>query len=140
MILYLSIIFVSAFIICLFNILFGLSLLNCQWWFVIVAVAVGIIFEFMLDLIIAIIIKKSPNKWYGPEKRIFNVPTWYKRFAESMGVKAWKDKIWELGSAGGFSKRKIENPKDVNYISTFLIEINKGIITHYIIKFRRFFY
>ena len=133
MVLYLSIIFVSAFIISLFNILFGLSTLNCQWWFVVVAVAVGIIFEFLLDLIIAIIIKKSPNKWYGPEKKIFNVPAWYKNFAERIGVKAWKDKIWELGSVGGFSKREVKDPRNPEYIEQFLIEINKGIITHYII-------
>ena len=133
MVLYLLIIFISAALISVFNIIFGLGLLNCQWWFVIVAVAIGIVYEFLVDLIVAIIIKKTPNKWYSADKKMFNVPKWYKRFAERLGVKAWKDKIWELGSAGGFSKRKIDNPKDINYVNTFLIEINKGIITHYLI-------
>ena len=133
MVLYLSIIFISAAIVSLFDILFGLEMLNCQWWFVIIACLLGIVFEFIVDLIVAIIIKKTPNKWYSPDKKIFNVPKWYKGFAERLGVKAWKDKIWELGSAGGFSKRKIDNPKDIDYINTFLIEINKGIITHYLI-------
>lgn len=133
MILYLFIIFISAFFICLFNILFGLSLLNCQWWFVIIAVAVGIVYEFVVDLFVAIIIKKSPNKWYSPDKRVFNVPAWYKKFAQILGVKCWKDKIWELGSAGGFSKREIKDPRNIEYIEQFLIEINKGIITHYLI-------
>ena len=133
MLLYLLIIFISAIIISVFNILFGLSLLNCSWWVVIVICVGGIVYEFLVDLIVAIIIKKTPNKWYSSDKKIFNVPNWYKHFAESLKVKKWKDKILELGSYGGFSKRKIENPKELDYVNTFLTEINKVIITHYVI-------
>ncbi|MCF0117915.1 MAG: hypothetical protein HUJ61_07730, partial [Bacilli bacterium] len=45
-------------------------------------------------------------------------------------IKHWKDKIWELGGLGGFSKKKVDNPNDIKYIRRFLIEINRGQWVH----------
>ena len=132
MLMYLSIIIGSGIILCAFDIPFALNLLQCTWWQVIIAVIIGIIFEFLIDVLFAIIIKKTPNKWFSPNKKIFNVSENEILFYEKLKIKKWKDRIWELGGAGGFSKRKILNPRDLEYIETFLIEINKGRVIHWI--------
>ena len=35
-----------------------------------------------------------------------------------------------LGGLGGFSKKKLKNPDDPEYIEKFIIECNKGMVTH----------
>ena len=131
MVLYLSIISISAIILCAFDIPFALGLLQCDWWFVIVAVLIGIAYEITIDAIFFIFIEKSPNKWYSPDKKFFEVGKTERKFLEKTKIKKWKDYIWELGGLGGFSKRKIADPKSLEYIETFLIEINKGVVIHW---------
>ena len=41
-----------------------------------------------------------------------------------------KDKIWELGGIGGFSKKKLLDPKSPQYIEKCIIECTKGVLTH----------
>ena len=45
-------------------------------------------------------------------------------------MRSWKDKVWELGGLGGFSKKSLENPDSPEYIEKFIIECNKGVLTH----------
>jgi hypothetical protein len=49
-----------------------------------------------------------------------------------LGVKVWKDKVWELGWLGGFSKKKVLNPEEPEYVERFIIESNKGVVDHII--------
>lgn len=138
MILYLSIIFLAVVILCAFNIPFNLAALQCEWWFVIVACILCVVFEFAVDGIFALVVNKTPNKWYSPEKKQFEVSKRERNFLQKLGVKRWKDKIWELGGLGGFSKREIKEPNNLEYIEKFLIEINKGVVTHWIGVFAGF--
>jgi hypothetical protein len=45
-------------------------------------------------------------------------------------VRRWKDKVWELGGLGGFSKKSLKEPTNPKYIEKFIIECNKGVVTH----------
>ncbi|MBR1890604.1 MAG: hypothetical protein IJ817_02840 [Clostridia bacterium] len=132
MILYLTVIFIAMLIVSLFNILFGLSLLQCEAWFVVVAVVCGVAFQFVVDGLFATLVHLFPKKWFSYDKKIFAVTKAERKFLNLFNVKKWKNLVWELGGLGGFKKSKIENPKDIGYVETFLMECNKGVVTHYI--------
>lgn len=130
MILYLSVIFISVVMICGFNIAFGLQSLQCAWWIVCVVGLCGVVFEVVIDAIFALLLSKTPDKWYTYDKKYFQVSRFERKFLEKLRIRKWKDKVWELGGLGGFSKKKLENPTDSQYIEKFLVESNKGIIIH----------
>lgn len=132
MILYLTVIFVTMLILCVFNILFGLSFLQCEAWFVVIAVICGVAFQFLVDGLFAAIVHFLPKKWFSHDKKIFAVTKTERKFLNFLKVKKWKNLVWELGGLGGFKKSKIENPTDIDYVETYLMECNKGVVTHYI--------
>ena len=78
--------------------------------------------------------KYLPNKYfnnnlfYCPTKKEYNL---YNKF----GIKKWKDKTLEWGELNGFSKDRIERPKDPEYIKRFILECNKGFLTHFVSLF-----
>jgi hypothetical protein len=53
-----------------------------------------------------------------------------KKLYNKLKVRRWKDKVWELGGLGGFSKKRIQAPNDTAYVEKFIIECNKGVLTH----------
>jgi hypothetical protein len=57
----------------------------------------------------ALICNKIPEKWLK-DKKFFNVSKREQKFYEKLGIRAWKDKVLELGGLGGFSKSKIDDP------------------------------
>ena len=100
------------------------------WYYVIAAVIWCTALQFALDGLIAIIINKMPNRWFGPGNRLFHVTRWERELYKSLRVRLWKDKVWELGGLGGFSKRELREPDNPKYIERFIIECNKGVLTH----------
>ncbi len=130
MILYLSIIFIAMAIISVLNIFLGTPFFGYSPWFVILAVVGSTVFEFLIDLIFAGIVNKLPNKWFGVEKKYFHYSKKRQRFYDKLKIKSWKEKVWELGGLGGFRKNKIQDPRNIEYVERFIIEINKGIVTH----------
>ena len=55
-----------------------------------------------------------------------------------MNIKAWKDKVPELGGFTSFHKDKIQDPTSVQYIERFLLEIDYGWVIHIISSFTGF--
>ena len=49
---------------------------------------------------------------------------------EKLFIKAWKDKILELGMFTSFSKKKVEDPQSREYIERFILECNYGVVIH----------
>ncbi len=138
MILYFSIIIPAVTIISLINILIGTSIWGLSPYFSIVAVIATTLFQFLIDGIFAIIINKLPNKWFAMDKKCFQVSDRSRKFYETLKIRKWKDKVWELGGLGGFRKNKLNDPKSPEYIERFIVESNKGIVTHrigYIVGF-----
>lgn len=124
--LYLSIIGIAAALISAVNIAVGVA----AWYYVIAAVIWCIALQFALDGAVAIIIKATPDRWYGVNNPHFNVSDREKRLYIRLGVERWKDKVWELGGIGGFSKAALKDPFNPQYIEKFIIECNKGVLTH----------
>ena len=131
MILTFSVIGIAMIIICTLDIIFAAPAMNVAPWFFVVAVIVSVIYQFAIDGLFAWIVGKCPNKWFE-NKKFFNVSKKEQRFYEKIGIRSWKDKVWELGGLGGFSKAKIADPKDPEYSKRFLIESYKGEIDHII--------
>jgi len=124
--LYLTVIGISMAIISFFNILFG----ALPWYYVVIATVWCTALQFALDGTLAILINKLPNRWFGVENRMYAVSEWEKRLYKTLRVRLWKDKVWELGGLGGFSKKNVKEPNSPEYIERFIIECNKGVLTH----------
>ena len=126
MTLYLSVIGFAMLIISLFNIIFGVA----PWYSVIISVIWCTALQFALDGTIAIIINKMPDKWFGLDKKLYRVTKKETSIYKKLRIRKWKDKVWELGGLGGFSKKKLADPINPRYIEKFIIECNKGVMTH----------
>ena len=124
--LYLSIIGIAMLIISAANIAAGVGV----WYYVIAEVIWCTALQFALDGTIAIIINKMPNKYFDVSNRLFHVTKWERELYKRLRVRLWKDKVWELGGLGGFSKKELKEPDDPMYIERFIIECNKGVLTH----------
>ena len=124
--LYLSVIGIAMLVISVVNVAFG----TAAWYNVIVAVILCVAAMFALDGLIAIVIKKMPEKYFGVDNRFYNVSKGEQKFYKLIKVRNWKDKVWELGGIGGFSKKSLVDPHSAEYIEKFIIECNKGVLTH----------
>lgn len=95
---------------------------------IVLAAVVGMI---LINAIIAVVTcKMLPNKWYDYNKKAFQVSKKEVRFYEKLGIKKWKHKTAELGNLNGFSKNKIEEFDNPEYVKKFILETNKGYIDH----------
>lgn len=124
--LYLTVISIAMLIISVANILLG----TASWYNIIIAVILCTALQFALDGAIAIVINKMPDRWYGVNHPLYQVSDREKRFYQKIKVRSWKDKVWELGGLGGFSKKSLLDPNSPEYIEKFIIECNKGVLTH----------
>lgn len=114
------------FVISFINILLGIA----SWYYVVVAVIWCVALQFAFDGLIALIINKMPDKWFGVDNPLYQVFQWEKKLYTKLKVRKWKDYVWELGGLGGFSKKELKEPDNPKYIEKFIIECNKGVLTH----------
>ena len=124
--LYLTIIFIAMGIISVINI----AAETATWYYVIIAVVWCTALQFALDGLVAIVINKMPDKWFGTDSKLYTVSERERRFYKRLNVRGWKDRVWELGGLGGFSKKELKEPNNSEYIEKFIIECNKGVLTH----------
>ena len=103
---------------------------TASWYYVLIAVVWCVALQFALDGIIAIIINKLPDGLFGVENPLYRVSLCEREIYRRLGVKKWKNMVWELGWLGGFSKKELKEPKNPIYIEKFIIECNKGVLTH----------
>ena len=123
---YLTVIGIAMLIISVINIIFNTAI----WYNIIILVIVCTALQFALDGLIAIIINKMPDKLFGVDNPLYYVSEAEKKLYKKLKVRNWKDKVWELGGLGGFSKKSLVNPNSPEYIEKFIIECNKGVLTH----------
>jgi len=86
--------------------------------------------QFILDGIVAVTVHKLPDRWFGIDNPRFQVSDREKQLYKKLNVRRWKDKVWELGSLGGFSKKTLKEPGNPQYIEKFIVECNKGVTVH----------
>ena len=130
MILYLSTIFVAMIIICTLNICLGPETFAGYEWWIIGAVTLSVVFEIAICGLVAFIFERLPEKCYKINSKFFTVSKKEQKFYEKIGIKSWKDKVWELGALGGFRKNKINNPNSSEYLHKFIVESCKGMVGH----------
>lgn len=124
--LYLTVIGFAMLMISAVNIAFE----TAAWYHVIIGVVLCTALQFALDGSIAIIIHKLPDQWFGVDNPRYKVSEWERKLYRKLKVRKWKDKVWELGGIGGFSKKSLTTPNSPEYIEKFIIECNKGVLTH----------
>lgn len=99
-------------------------------WQILFIFVIALIILVCLNAICATICAKIlPNKIYN--NKIFTPGKKEMALYNKLNIKAWKDKTIEWGKLNGFSKIKIENPKDPEYIKKFILECNKGFLDHF---------
>lgn len=124
--LYFTVIGIAMAIISAFNIAFGVE----SWYYIVIATVWCTALQFAFDISIAGIIKAMPDKWFGIDNPHYLVSESEKKLYGKLKVRYWKDYVWELGGIGGFSKKKLREPNSPEYIEKFIIECNKGVLTH----------
>lgn len=132
--LYLTVIGIAMAVIAAANIALG----TAEWYYAVIAVIWCTALQFAIDGGIAILINKLPSRWFGVDNPHYRVSRWERSLYARLGVRRWKDKVWELGGLGGFSKRSLKEPSNPEYIERFIIECNKGVLTHRLSYFAGF--
>ena len=138
MVLYLLTVFFAMVIICFFNIMFGPETFSHYAIWVIVSTIVSVMVEIAISGIGSLITVRSPSNWFNPEKKLFVVSKKEQKFYEKVGIRHWKDKVWELGGLGGFRRNKLKSQSNAEYLHRFIIESNKGMVGHIINIFTGF--
>jgi hypothetical protein len=101
-----------------------------KWWLYIIFTVAAVIIVILIDALVAIIIRKMPEKWFQKDKGIFRTTERELKFYNFLRVQKWKDHVPELGSFTGFHKNKVTNPFDNEYIARFILEARYGIAIH----------
>ncbi len=119
------------------NICLGTYAFDYSAMWIILATVLSTIVEIAISGGIAAITEHSPSRNFTPDRWLFRVTKKEQKFYEKIGIKSWKDKVWELGALGGFRKNKLNNTS-ADYLFRFLIESNKGMLGHIISMFAGF--
>lgn len=101
-------------------------------------VALGVVFEILVDALVATIARLLPAKCADHTKKVFVVSAKEKKFYEKLKIRLWKDKIPEIGHFTGFRKNKLVDPQSVEYVDRFLLESCYGEIGHFFSLFLGF--
>lgn len=130
MVLYLSIVFVAMVLIAIINCLAGVGDQTVLYVCLLVLIATAL--EIIIDIIFATVMRWFiPKKFVGIEKKWFSASKKEARFYEKIGIKKWKDKVLELGAVTGFTKKKLGDTSDNEYVQRFIIEAHYGILVHF---------
>lgn len=79
----------------------------------------------------ASICRLLPAKFADCNLKMYRVSLKEKKFYEKLKIRSWKDKIPELGHLTGFRKNKIPDPKSLECIDRFLLEVCYGQLGHF---------
>ncbi len=97
------------------------------WGLTVFAVALVI----LVDALVATIARLLPKKCANHEYKAYAVSAKERKFYEKLKIRKWKDKVPEIGHFTGFRKNKVAEPKNVEYLERFLLEICYGEIGHF---------
>ena len=128
---YLIIIFIAMILIIGANLLFAATFTLDALLSTAISVTVATLSIFLIDAVTALIVRRlTPKKWYLPGRKLFTVSKKERNFYNKLKIKAWKDKVPELGGFTDFHKDRLESQSDAAYLERFLIESNFGVIVH----------
>lgn len=130
MILYGSIIFVCVCLLTGVNAVFAAPRFGVSFWFVLGAVLINVVAVIAVDGLFAFLIRRLPEKWFGHERRFFQVSAKEKKFYEKLKIRKWKDKVPELGQFTDFHKNKVAEPRNNAYLERYMLEAAYGEVIH----------
>lgn len=134
MILYLTIITICVAVISVIvNLIYEANFLAVLGYTALAVVAVIVV-----DALVSTIARILPKKCAQHDKKIYTVSTKEKKFYEKLKIRKWKDYVPEIGHFTGFRKNKIADPKSIEYLDRFLLEICYGEIGHFFSLFLGF--
>lgn len=128
MLIYLIIIILGTAICALLNIFF--NPMNEPWYFYAIYSVIITISLILIDALVAIIVRKMPERMFIKDKYIYRLGKREKKFYDLIGVKKWKEKIPELGGFTSFHKDRIADPFNNDYLNRFILEAHYGISIH----------
>lgn len=131
MVIYAVIIGITLVITFLLNLLVAMPIFDLTFLQILLRTGLSVIVVFAIDAVLAYVIRRLPNKWFNFRFKHFRVFKFEKKYYEKIGIKKWKDKIPELGQFTNFSKNKVEDPTNNEYIERFLLEICYGEVIHF---------
>lgn len=133
MIIYLIIICITILLVFLLNYFIAIPICMYDYTLseLIGKVGMSIIVVFLIDAFLAFLIRRLPKKWFNFKYRFFHIFKSEKKFYEKIKIKKWKDLIPELGQFTNFSKRKVDDPTNNEYIERFLLEVCYGEVIHF---------
>ncbi len=100
--------------------------------------ALAALIAVLLNGLTATVCRLLPAKCANYEKKAFQTSAKEKKFYEKLKIRKWKDKVPEIGQFTGFRKNKIDDPKSVEYLDRFLLEICYGELGHFTSFFTSF--
>lgn len=136
MILYAIMILVAWAIIIGLNILFNFN--DFALWYILLTVVASTLVVILVDGLTAWVVRRMPKKWFNPFSKKFKIYKWEKTFYHKLGIKKWKDLVPELGNFTNFSKSKVLEPNNNNYITRYLLEACYGRVGHFASMFSGF--
>ena len=125
---------VGAILSLVLSIIVNYSKIHICGTFLIFIVALTIIIA-INGIVATIVAKCLPDKIFNKDNKFFSPNAKEIKFYNKIKIKDWKDKTIEWGKLNGFSKSKIQNPNDPEYINKFIFECNKGYLVHFISLF-----
>lgn len=131
MVIYAVIIGITLVVTFLLNLLVAMPIFDLTLLQVLIRTGLSVIVVFAIDAVLAFLIRRLPNKWFNFRFKLFRVFKFEKKYYEKIQIKKWKDKIPELGQFTNFSKSKVEDPTNNEYIERFLLEICYGEVIHF---------
>ena len=74
------------------------------------------------DGVFATIIRHlMPARWFSKDRKRFQVSKVECKIYEALGIKHWKDNVLELGMFTSFSKKKVSDPNNPEYVERFIL-------------------
>ena len=89
----------------------------------------------IIDGIVALIIRRLPQKYFDESHKGFDASKNERSFYERIGIKLWKDYVLELGGFTDFHKNKVSKPDCPLYLKRFILECNYGSMIHLVSAF-----
>lgn len=91
---------------------------------------------FLLGALAATLVRAFPPRFFNPMAPRFTVSKRERRFLVRIGIRAWKDKIPEVGALLGYlSKKKVTDRKDNAYLFHFMTETCYAEVMHFVCCF-----
>ncbi len=127
---YLIVIAIANVLICAASLLFFMPVLDTEWWIIVLGTVWSTVMVIAIDGLFAFIVRRLPEKWFRYGNKMFEVSKRERKFYNRLKIKAWKDKVPELGMFTAFSKSRVTEPQSAEYVARFLLESNYGIWCH----------